>query len=209
MPQIDYKKKYQELKTKFMNAVDVAWRDGYEQGMKDSQIEQMQQQQQQDEMAAQAAAQGGMPGQEGGMPEDQQAAAEAQEPGVEAPDSEHPDGSELDQHIKKLESMLGKGELPASDVQDLKKTLNEIKLYQGNISLIKSMESVKNTKMRKPVFIAPRASINLNDNAKKALGMQEKIVGDIMKSWEEEERRASKDITSQLNLENIVDNKNG
>jgi len=200
MPQIDYKKKYQELKAKFMNAVDVAWRDGYEQGMKDAQIEQIQQQMQTDKADQHT-------GNENTL-EDQQTNTETQESNDKILDSEHPDGSELDQYIKKLEDILGKSELLDSDVQDLKKTLNDIKLYQGNISLIKSMENAKNIKIRKPTFFAPRAAINLNDNAKKALEMQEQIINNVMKSWEEEEKRASKDIVSQLNLENMIDNKN-
>lgn len=200
MPQVDYKQKYQELKQRFMNAVDVAWRDGYEHGAKDAQTEQAQMDQQNAmamDQAAMAAQAGGQPGQEG------QEGAENPEEQAQPPGSEHPDGSELDQHIQKLESMLGKNEFQESDVSDLKKTLNEIKLYQGQIALTKSLESIKKAKMRKPFFVAPKAKANLPENHKKTLTKQEETVAKMMKSWEEEEKRAAKDIKNILNVEGL------
>jgi hypothetical protein len=50
MSDIDYKEKYLDLRDKFLKSTDVAWRLGYEQGLKDSQIQQAQQQQQQMQM---------------------------------------------------------------------------------------------------------------------------------------------------------------
>lgn len=189
MGQIDYRQKYQELKSKFMDSIDVAWRDGYENGMKDAQLEQVQQQQMQD----QAMAQQGAPGAE--QQPDEQIADE--------PTSEHPGGSELDQHIAKLESLIGKSEIGASDVESLKKALSDIKLYQSQIALTKSMESAKKVTMRK-------SFVNLKPLAKSeapkvtaTMQLQKQIVGDAMKAWADEETRAKSSILEVAKLEGL------
>jgi hypothetical protein len=58
--------------------------------------------------------------------------------------------------------------------------------------------------LHKPAFkMGRQASHNLTNTAKQAVTMQEKIVSDIMKSWDNESDRASKDIMDILNLNNI------
>jgi alcohol dehydrogenase class IV len=63
----DYKAKYNDLKMKYLNTVDLSWRLGYEQGLKDAQTEQAQQQQMQSDAMDQQAA-GTQPGEESAAP---------------------------------------------------------------------------------------------------------------------------------------------
>ena len=198
---IDYKQKYQELKAKFMSSVDSAWQDGYQHGMQDSQVEQANQQQQQADQMAMAA--NGQPqiGQEAAPGEEQ---AEGQ-PGQ--PQSQNPNGDELDQHIQKLEGMLGKSEISSLDLGDLKKTLSDIRSLQVQINLNKSMASIKNIKMgklQKSTPLSPRVEANLPEPAKKALNMQEKIIEDVFKKWSQDESQATNAISNILNVDGIV-----
>lgn len=199
---IDYKQKYEELKAKFMSSVNAAWEDGYQHGMQDSQVEQVNQQQQQaDQMAMAANGQPPQPGQEGEQP------AEGSETQSGQPQSQNPNGDELDQHISKLEGMLGKSEIDAFQLQDLKKTLNDIRSLQVQINLTKSMESIKNTKfgkLHKSASLSPKVQANLPDQAKKALTLQEKIVGDVFKKWAKDEYKAASEISSIINIEGIT-----
>lgn len=199
---IDYKQKYQELKAKFMSSVDSAWNDGYQHGLQDSQVEQAAQQKQESDAMAQAANGQPQPGQEE-MPQKGQPGE--QQPGQ--PASQNPNGDELDQHIAKLEGMLGKAEISSTELGDLKKTLNDIRSLQVQISLSKSMESIKNTKMgklNKSLVLTPRLQANLPEPAKKALSLQENIVKDVFAKWENDEQRATNDIKSLLNVDGLV-----
>ena len=202
--QINYKQKYMELKSKFMSSVDEAFRLGFEQGAQQEQQNQMaqQQQQQQELQAAQAAGMNqGQPGQPGVPNED---------PSQEAPPQGAPDsqgGSELDQHIAQLESMLGKSEISGDD---LKKALADLKSLQAKNHL--ESELKKSAKaipaiakaLHKPAFkIGVQASHNMNSNAKSAVNMQEKIVTDIMKAWADEEQTASSKIADVISVEGL------
>lgn len=196
---VDYKQKYMELKARFMSAVDSAWQDGYQHGMADSQLEQAQQEKQQaDAMAAGM----GQPGQEGESP------AEGEQSQSVAPISQNPNGGdELGQHIEKLENMIGKSEISTLELGDLKKTLNDIKSLQIQMNLTKSMESIKNTKLAKshqPIKFTKKLEANLKEPAKKALSLQQEIVGNIFKKWESDELKASSDIGSILNIEGLT-----
>lgn len=201
---INYKSKYLGLRMKFMGAVDTAFRTGYEQGMKDGaqQEQQMQQQQsQQLEMAqAQGQAQPGQPGAGSGAAPGQ---AQPESPyAVEAAASENPQGTELDQHIAKLESMLGQSE--GVDKTALAKAVSDLKFA---IEMKKSSEAIPAIAkaLHKPSFkFATNATHNLSNSAKSAVTMQHKIVTDIMKGWEEEEKKASKDIASILSVEGLT-----
>jgi len=204
MPLVDYKAKYLDLKTKYQETVDLAWRLGFEQGAQQAQLDQVQQQQQQADQMAQAAngqPQPGQPGEEGEQP----GVPGQEQPGQ--PQSQNPNGDELDQHISKLEGMLGKSEIDSFQLQDLKKTLNDIRSLQVQINLSKSMESIKNTKMgklNKSMSLSPKTQANLPEPAKKALSMQEKIVGDVFAKWAKDESQAATDITSILNIDGIT-----
>ena len=199
---IDYKQKYQELKAKFMSSVDSAWQDGYQHGMQDSQLDQAAQQQQQADQMAMAA---------NGQPQSgqQEEVAPGEEPEAQPgqPQSQNPNGDELDQHIQKLESMLGKSEINPMELGDLKKTLADIRSLQVQINLTKSMASIKNTKMaplKKSLTLSPRVQANLPEPAKKALSLQEKIVADVFSKWEKDESQATSSISNILNVDGIV-----
>jgi ABC-type phosphate/phosphonate transport system ATPase subunit len=122
--------------------------------------------------------------------------------------SQNPNGDdELGQHIEKLESMLGKAEITPFELQDLKKTLNDIRSLQVSINLTKSMESIKNVKMgklNKSQAFSPRAIANLPEQSKKALTLQEKIVADVFTKWAKDESQASSAISSILNVDGIT-----
>jgi hypothetical protein len=205
-----YKAKYQQLKMQYMHAVDTAFRLGFEQGQQQATLDQAAQQQQQQDAMMQAQAQGmagGPPGaegaDEGAMPPDAQGAEEQMEP-----TSEHPDGSELDQHIAKLESLIGKSE---AHPEDLHKALSEIKAFRKSqvlaIELKKSAGAIKEISkaLHKPAFkLGVQASHNMNDTAKRAVSLQHRIVEDVMKKWEEEEMKAAKSISEIISVEGLT-----
>ncbi len=199
---IDYKQKYQELKAKFMSSVDSAWKDGYEHGLQDSQVDQANQQQQQADQMAMAANGQPQPGQEGAAPGEE---ASPEQPGQ--PQSQNPNGDELDQHIAKLEGMLGKAEISSTELGDLKKTLSDIRSLQVQINLTKSMESIKNTKMgklNKSMNLTPKVQANLPEQSKKALSKQQEIIEGVFKKWAADEQNASHGILSILNNDGIT-----
>lgn len=201
MSLVDYKSKYFDLKTKFQETVDLAWRLGFEQGAQQAQLDQANQQQAQADQMAMAA---------NGQPQPEQSSDEGEtpeQPGQEQPQSQNPNGDELDQHIKKLESVLGKSEINPLELGDLKKTLSDIRSLQVQINLTKSLESIKNTKMaplKKSVSFSPKVEANLPTPAKKALDLQQKIITDMFAKWEKDEQKASSDISSILNGSGIV-----
>ena len=190
----DWKLKYQDLKLKFADALDVSFRLGFEQGAQNAQVQQAQQ--------AEAAAQQAQMGQSGQDPN--------APPGQEMPGQEQSDGSELDQHIGQLEGML-QGSKPGSPEQaSLQKSLTGIKAFQKSLKdssdLRKSEQAIAAIgKTMKPVFTIGRgATKNMSEPAKKALNMQEEIVSTMMKSWEEEEKIAAESVNKILNLERLL-----
>jgi len=192
MPLVDYRAKYMDLKTKYQETVDLAWRLGYEQGLRDAQVDQAQ-----NDAMAQAQAGTPQPGQEG----EAESAESAQSV------SQNPNGDELDSHIARLESMLGKSEISPMDLGDLKKTLSDIRSLQVQLNLTKSLDSIKNIKMaplKKSTNFSPRVQANLPEPAKKALSLQEKIVNDVFSKWEKDEQKVASDINSILNIDGIV-----
>ena len=206
MSLVDYRTKYLDLKTKYHETVDLAWRLGFEQGVQQAQLDQVVQQQAQADqmaMAANGQPQPGQPGEEDQSPEGQP--GQGQDNGQ--PQSQNPNGDELDQHIQKLESMLGKTEINPMELGDLKKTLNDIRSLQVQISLTKSLDSIKNTKfgkLQKSQPLSPRLQANLPEPAKKALSMQENIVKDVFAKWAKDESQAASSISSILNVDGIV-----
>lgn len=199
MSEINYKLKYQQLKMKYMNSVDTSFRLGYEAGMKDAQADALAQQAQQ-QAGVDPNNPEGMEGEEGQPGEEGQEGMEGEQGAEAAPVQ----GTELDQHIGQLESMVGGGK----DVkpEEIKKSLEKIKAFKMASDMRTNMKAIKNIKKAmKPKFgLGKQAASNLNDNAKKALSMQESIVSDVMKSWEAEDARAKKDITKLLGVEGLV-----
>jgi hypothetical protein len=194
---IDYKQKYQELKAKFMSSVDAAWNDGFQHGMEASQTDQAQQQSQQADAMAQ---------QQAGAPQPGEQPQEGEQPGQEgeAATSQNPNEDELGQHIEKLESMLGKAEITPFELQDLKKTLSDIKSLQIQINLTKSLSSIKSTRLAKSQSFSPKIQANLPVPAQKALSKQQEIVDSLFKKWESEASHASSGISAILGVEGLT-----
>lgn len=203
MSEVNWKDKYLDLKSKFMESVDQAFRLGYEQGAQQAAQDQMAMQQQQEAELQQQA--GGVVNNEPGQEQMSQPNAEQQI----QPDSQNPAGSELDQHIAKLESMVAKGEVSP---EDLKKSLEDFKtIRKAELSKMTFEREMRKSNaaipgivkaLHKPAFkIGQQASHNMNDNAKRAVNMQHQIVNDVMKKWDEESKQAGSDITKILNNE--------
>lgn len=150
MSQDYYKKKYLNLRSKFLTSIDLAWRDGYEAGFLEAQQESMMQQMQaQEQMQAQMASQmepqegeqgggagmspealayqsSGQPGsemmEEARSPEEQQKMAENVSDAFGEPTP--PMNGELGKNIDKLMSMLSKGNKPK--IKDLRSVVEKI-----------------------------------------------------------------------------------
>lgn len=204
--QVNYRQKYEELKMNYMASVDAAFRLGFEQGavqgMQDAQMQAQQAQQDAQQNAGIGQGQGSE-----GSPAGEEQMNNPNGGGIEdVPDSENPAGSEFDQHIAKLEAMVSNaGTKPA----DLAKAISELsslrKAYTEKITFNREMKKSVQAipaiakALHRPEFkIGRQASHNMNSNAKAAVGMQHKIVSDIMKSWEEEEKTATSDIQKIL-----------
>lgn len=190
---VDYKQKYLDLRSKFAKACDRYYRTGYEEGMKEgaqqAQMQAMQDQmamQQQQQMAEQgidpetgqpiegapeemggeemgAEQMGGQPMPEGGMPMQSPEEMGGQQ------------GSELDQHIGELESLVSKGEKPK--VTELRKAVHAL------ADLRKSQKA------------------KLKSNHKEVVtSKQKQVVDSILKKWEKEVEKDS--VVS--NLEDMI-----
>lgn len=203
--EINYKSKYMELRSKYMNDLDMAFRLGFEQGSQQAQQDQAMQAQAEQQQLDQMAAGGGMPGQPGqeGAPGQEQP-----QPG-QAPGQEDPmagQTSELDQHISKLEGMIDK-----SEDSELKGALQGLismrKNELQNIKIKKNDHAVKGIvkALHKPAFKMSQTAVhNLSTGAKQAASSQHKIVSDVMAKMEREEQKASKGIQEILNIEGLT-----
>jgi len=157
---IDWKAKYQQIRGKFISSVDMSYRLGYEQGLKDASVQAMQQQMQQQQQQMQQMAQM------------QQAPQPEQAPPQDAqgqPDQGAPQGDEVGQAIDELGNIVNKaeGEL---NFEELKKSYDKLKDAHN----IKSISFLTNT--------AP--------NDKKVLNTQEKLVDEMLSRWSDEEKNA-------------------
>jgi hypothetical protein len=181
---IDYKQKYQSLRSKFAKETDRYFRTGYEAGMKEGQMqaqqEQMEMQRQQEMMQQGIDPETGQPMQGGVDPQtgepipggEQAPMEEGQAPMEEGIDEGQ--GSELDQHINELESLVSKGSKPK--VTDLRKAIDNL------TNLRKTQKQLKSN--HKEVVVSK----------------QKDFVDGIMKKWEKEAN--DKSVTS--NLEEII-----
>lgn len=190
----DWKMKYQEIRAKLKEATDVAYRLGYERGMKDGTQQAQMQAMQQQVQAQQQAMMGGQPGQpgaEGGDPS-QDPAMQGGAPGGEmppgaddgsmdpqmaggAPDEGAPDaagGSELDNHINELQSLVAKGEKPS--VVDIRKAVT---------ALAGIRKAQKDTWSKK---------------TEKTVSAQKKVVDSILKKWEDQAKQPSSGIEALI-----------
>ena len=223
MGQVNYKDKYLQLKQRFQESVDVAFRLGFEQGTMAAQQQQMQQQQQQmaDQQAqeAQMAAQGmggesgqdpGQSGQESGQPgaqiQDDSRGVGQQAMGADG-NSPQPGmgGSELDQHIGQLEGLMAKSEYGTEQWETLKKSLEGLKSIKVTLDLKKNEQLIKSigANLKKPLVFSGRAKHNLSAPAKAAVNMQYKIVNELMDTWEAEEKGLPTEIQKILQGEGL------
>jgi len=200
MGNVDYKKKYMELRSVLMNVIDQVYRAGYQQGSKDAQVDSLMQQNQQ-LMAQMSGMMGGMMGgeprveEEGGpmAPEDQ--AGQFMDSAADA--HEQQGTSELEQGIAELESELSKKEADKEHTANLLAAINRSlgKLKEAQ-ELKKSAAHIK--KMREANKRVQTLSIgykhNLSKTHKKAVNKQQEIVEKILKKWESESQDAATEI---------------
>jgi hypothetical protein len=107
MSKVNWKDKYMELRSKYMNATDVAFRLGVQEGQKNAQFEQaqMELQQMQEQMAMQAQADPMMGGEEM-PPEAMGEEGMGQEQELQQMAGEEQGGADLDSSIDELESYV-------------------------------------------------------------------------------------------------------
>jgi len=162
----DYKAKYLDIRSKLIEASDVAYRLGFEEGMKEGQQAAQQQQQEQEMMMQQQAQEAAMGGAEGGMPAEMGGEEMPAEMGGEEMGEE--EGSELDDHISELEGMVAKGSKPK--VSDLRNAVLTI------------------TKLRKT------QKDNFQKKNEKIISKQKNVVDGILKKWENESSSVSSNL---------------
>lgn len=166
---IDYKRKYEELKARYIQSLDLAFRSGYEQGFNESKNQQNSQQLEP------------LPS----TPEN-----------MDRPMNPESDSDELDQAIAKLENLVNKSE-PSAD--DLKKSIDLIKNEHMHKKMLKKTKSLNALDK-----VSNSYKVNLPENSKAAVAMQQKVVEDILRKWETEESKISKDITQFLGTEALT-----
>jgi hypothetical protein len=186
---VDYKKKYEDLKARYIQSLDVAFRTGYEQGFSESQNQAMAQQAQ---MQFQGMAGSGMqppPGAETvEVPSGQEPSASEQQPET---------ADELDQAISTLEKLVNKSE---PSIEDLKKSIEMIKTEHLHKKITKKTKSIDIT----PKQYSQSYRVNLPENSKAEVAMQQRIVDDILRKWEKEQGQSSRDITQVLGTEALT-----
>lgn len=139
MSKIDWKLKYKELRSKYMNAIDVSYRLGFEEGLKQAQMDSMQQQMQDMQQQMMAAAQQPPMGAEGDVPPEM-----TQEGGDVPPEMMQEEGGE--------EGQQGGGD-------ELDQSMDELEGY------VKSEENIKDI-MKSIHKSESKQSVNLNSNEK-------------------------------------------
>lgn len=175
----DYKKKYLDIRNKLIEAVDVAFRDGFEQGVKEGQQQaeqeaQQQQMMQEQQMMEQEAAMNGQ------APEDMTGVPPEAPMGEEMPQEEmgEEDGSELDQHISELEGMVSKGEKPR--IADLRKA-------------VAGLTDLRKTQKDK-----------FQEKTEKVISGQKSLVDGILKKWEKDADSVTEDLEEVIKEHGIT-----
>jgi hypothetical protein len=199
---IDYKKKYMDLRARFVEALDIAFRTGYEQGYNESQIQSMAQQAQ---MQAQQTAM--MQGQMGAAGTGDYGMEQSSEGEMSAPETSgqpvgpETGGDEMDAAIAELEQLVNKSE---PSIEDMKKSLEVIKNNRMFQKLQKATKEAGKKMGQPPKPLSLSYKVNLPEDAKQAVSMQSKIVDDILKKWEQEAQNSARDITSILGTEALT-----
>lgn len=226
MGQINYKDKYLQLRARFEESIDVSFRLGFEQGAQAAQQQQMQQQAQQvadqQAQAAQLAAGGqpGAPGQEAQPEQDPSQPSQPSQPGAQLQEDSRGvgqqtgaagapqgmGGSELDQHIGELEGLMAKSEYGTPEWETLNKSIDKLKSIKVSMDFSKGQDLIKSIgrNLNRPLNISGRAKHNLTVPAKNALGLQHKIVNDLMDTWSREEAGLPTAVSAILASENLT-----
>lgn len=146
MSKVNWRQKYYELRSKYMNAIDVAFRLGVQEGQKNQKIMDMEMQLQQMQEAAAMGMQGGEPGMEGGG----ELPPEEGQPGMEVPPEEmqaapeEGGANELDASIDELEQYV-KSEEEKKNYANLLKSFHQNKKQEkkeSKDSRIKKVNSI-------------------------------------------------------------------
>jgi hypothetical protein len=159
----DWKSKYFELRSKHINAIDVSFRLGFQEGLKAAELQNMQMQLQQAQQAAMAAPPGGMPP-GGEMPPEEAMAQEGQMP---------PEGGEEGVPSPE-EAEVGDEEVVGEEGSDeLGSSIDELEQY------VSKNEKIDFGKMMKSLH---RSNVESKNSAD--LSAKHKKLEDILKKWE-------------------------
>lgn len=190
---VDYKQKYMAIRQKLIASVDTAYRMGYKAGGQAAQMQAMAQQAQQQVQQAQAVQQQAdaqmqqiqqrtQQQQENGFKQQQlDQSVEQQQAAQQAQQQDPQQQGEIDQYIGELEQIVNKSEGPIAE--ELKKSLDKIK------------------------GLRPMSSSyfhNMSPDSKRDLSMQEKIVEDVLKKWESDQKTVQGEISNILGTEGII-----
>jgi hypothetical protein len=185
MNNIDWEKKYKALLSRFRNAVDLAFQNGYQKGALDERLQGMMQQQQ--EMQEQLAQSQGMGDAEisPGSPLDG-----AREMNQQAGETRG-GNDDLDAHLTELESVVAKSE--GMSAKDLRKNLTAIKKKiqetRDVATLTKSLHKAGKLKDTQQNF-----KQTVNKPAPKVLTEQHRVIKDMIKSWDTSSSEAAESI---------------
>lgn len=195
MSEVDYKKKYKELKAAFLQTTDRSFRLGYQQGMKDCRLEMLQQQQQQQEQAQM----GMQVPEEGQAPPTEQAEMAAQMQGTD----------ELGEKIAELSELISKAEGLAKSEEgskasqllvELTASLDTLRQAQSSLAtkLVKSSEKQLERAYHGLKNTSQSFKSNMDSDKKAAVSMQKKMVDSLIAKFDEEKSRAVDDIFSSI-----------
>lgn len=174
---VDWKQKYLELRSRHMNAIDIGFRLGFQEGLKAGELQnlqmQLQQAQQEAAMAAEQAAMGGMPpepGMEGELPPEEMAMEGGMPPEEMAMEGEVPP-EEM--------AMEGApaGEMEAGMSDELGASIDELESY-----VTKNEKDINFSELMKS-FHKPKSSKKEAEESTKA----HKKINDMIKKWDEED----------------------
>ena len=190
---VDYKVKYEQLRSKYIQSMDEAFRLGYQQGMERGQVDAAQQQAQQaqeqaQQMQSQLGQAQGQPGQDqGALPPgvgEQPQDGQPQELGPDQVEGAQA-ATELDAKIDELEqAMIGKSE--GAELDLLK-------------SLRKSAATLRKSFDASTIKLGTLASANLSAGDKQTLSRQQQIIDSCLQKWEDESRQATSSIAEVVN----------
>jgi len=196
MSKINWELKFKNLLSKYMNGIDLAFSKGYVKGKDDAAKEQQQQQQQ--ELEAQAAAAQGMGDAQQGAPggQDPTALNAQQQQQVEDAGGE-PGGTELDQHLQEMESLVAKSKGKLSE--ELKKTLLKMK---------KETELLNKSLYKKDKLLQTKNAVKdlTGKAAPQVLTEQHRVVKSMIASWDDSSLDASNEIEKAIKANEKQDN---